>query len=351
MSSFEIRAMSGSLAPTNGRATLSSVTPSAWSSGGGTGTNDDVIRPWSGGPKITNGTRLYVHGGGHTDSHNNGLYSFEFSGGSAPTGWSLLAISDPSSVNLDSGGSYSDGLPNSVHTYGGMCEMGGAFWRVGGSQAGSGGMIRALWRYDMGRGTWARMPDCPYPCTGALIGNASGSATGKLLSIDRWGNGYTTYGFFTPNGSGSSGSWSSGKDVPSQWPDDPEIAYRPTSSTTGTILVVGGNGAYSCNVDWSAETLTSQTSRSIPTSSQGPFVVYDNARDVYWSMAGNNYSTIYEINPSSYAATAHSLSAAMANNETTEYHGVFGRYVFMPDARAIGVVFSRSSSVYVIKLP
>ena len=83
MSDYGIRALTGTYAPTNGNETMRSVKPADWL------TDDNIIAPWSGGPYAISGTKLFVHGGGHGDSANNGMYVYDFSGTSAPTGWTL----------------------------------------------------------------------------------------------------------------------------------------------------------------------------------------------------------------------------------------------------------------------
>ena len=120
LADFEVALLDGGRAPANGMLSMSDITPNEWRN------NDPgsldlraVIIAWNGGAKGT-GSRLFVHGGGHTDSANNGLYIFDYSGGSQPTGWTTpLQISSVSAVRAN-GATYSDGLPTAVHTYDGM---------------------------------------------------------------------------------------------------------------------------------------------------------------------------------------------------------------------------------------
>lgn len=336
MAPFSVLAMTGSYAPTNGTSTLESVMPSMWLTGGDA--NDDIMRPWSGGPKLTNGSRLWVHGGGHADSRNNSIAYFDFAGSSAPTGWVMA-----------NGGNLND-TPVSVHTYGGMCEVNGSIYRFGGATYSNGNFTNQLWRFSISSGTWTAMASGPFATGGALIGNTTAGTSGKLLAIGRYGGAYTSYAFYDI----ASNSWTGENSAPNQWPSNPECAYRPTTSTTGTVLVGGGDGAFTAAVDWSAGTLSSQTSRSIGavSSEDGPAVFYDPASDRYWALGGTSYDALLEINPSTYAVTSHPLTGTtLTNNESSGYVAHFGRFVFMPTFRAMGVVFSRVGSAFVIRLP
>ena len=71
--------MSGTSAPTNGKTSMSDATPSEWlTSDPGTCDLGCVIAAWSGGAGAVSGTKLFVHGCGHNDSANNGIYAYDF---------------------------------------------------------------------------------------------------------------------------------------------------------------------------------------------------------------------------------------------------------------------------------
>jgi hypothetical protein len=84
-------------------------------------------------------------------------------------------------------------------------------------------------------------------------------------------------------------------------------------------------------------------------------VVYDPHRDVYWMFGGQDgssgWSTIYEMNADgpSWHITAHQLSGDTI--EAIQQKGSYGRFVLMNQWRAIGLLGSHASPVYVIKLP
>lgn len=333
---FEVRSLSGNYSPDNGTTTLRSVMPSMWAG------NDDIIRPWSGGPKSLAGTKMYVHGGGHGDSSNNGLYSFDFAGASRPTGWAIEYAGVPNTSSSFPIGSV--GAPVAVHTYDGMIDMGADIYRIGGAVWPSGHLTPDLLRYSKATGEWTRLAD--YPDTGGA-GMALGEASaGKLLFLEREGK-YFAYAFYRMG----SNSWSTRKTVGSQWNNNGGAAWSPSLKIAVTIGSNGyGTNMFSVGIDWSGETIT-QTARSAPNVGGGSAVMWDATLGRFWAFGGaGNNSTIYEINPSSWAVTAHPLSGDSISPETP-YMGAFGRWVFMEDWRAIGSVASRNGAAYIIRLP
>ena len=175
MEEFEVRRLEGGFAPSNGTADILSVTPSEWiTDPAGTIGVGGVINEWAGGPKSISGTKLFVTGGGH-QSAINGLYIFDFSGTSNPTGWETpLLISDVADV-IPQSPTYADGLPTAVHTYDGMVHashnnhlyrFAGVWYHQGGS------WTDASFKYDVANGQWTQIPDFP-----ASSGNSSATWT------------------------------------------------------------------------------------------------------------------------------------------------------------------------------
>lgn len=324
MADYQVRAMSGTYAPMNGTSTLSGIMPA------GVFTSDDIMRPWSGGPKMTTGHKLWVHGGGHSDSNNNTISYFDFSGDTAPTGWILAnaGSNPPNSTH-----------PVSVHTYDGMCELNGTIYRIGGSTNPSGFFTAEFWAFNTSTNVWSQLTNYPGGSFGGML--VADPSTGKLLAMERW-NTYLTYAFYNP----ATGTWSAAKDVAAQWPDYAVAAYNTASST----VYMDAGKAFSCSVNWSSETIT-QTSHTTARSS-GTACVYDPTRNSYWMWGGGAaaITTIYEVNATTYAVTSHTLTGDTMTPESGTI-GAFGRFVFMDDWRAIGFVPSRSSAAYIIKLP
>ena len=114
MADFEIRNLTGSYAPLVGE-TMFSVLPAEWRNSTSAA---PVFSTWSGGSGDAASMKLYCRGGGHGDSGNNGLYIYNFSGSTRPTGWSIAPNSlSALAVALNSSTVYSDNKPTSVHSY------------------------------------------------------------------------------------------------------------------------------------------------------------------------------------------------------------------------------------------
>lgn len=334
---------------------FSSVTPSAWNPGSVGAISDNVIAHYSGG--TGDGTKIWVNGGGHTDCAYNGLHQFDFSGTSAPAGWTLLnAPSSTGAVRIDNA-TYTDGLPSSVHTYGGQCIVNGRYFRCGGSIYNSGSDPGYFWLHN---GTsWVRLADFPNGSFGgaliALQPNAS-FPQGKILACDRFGVTQQGYAFFTPNSTYTGGTWGSLKSVANgNWTYDPYASHQPLTTTTSKGLMVGGDGNWSFDIDWSAETCTNKTSRTgIPTAGRGGILYWDSQGNTWWFMASNTLNAIYSIDPTTFAATSHTLSAPITIPDTGggEY-GHWGRSVLMTYGtnRYIGLVTGRNNNAFVVKLP
>lgn len=339
MSPYQVRNLSGSYAPTNGSTSLQSIMPSQWAG------NDDIMRPWSGGAKSTTGTKMYVHGGGHSDSSNNGLYSFDFAGTTRPTGWAVENAGQTGVTTDIAVGA--TGFPISVHTYDGMVDMGTALYRFGGSPYPNGGFAIQHLRYDKASSVWTRLPvwGNPPQFGGMALANP---AAGKILAMDRWVS-YQTYAFYRV----ATNNWSALGSVSGQWQSDGSAAFDPVTNTGLTVADGNGYGvnAFSITINWSAETMT-QTARNVPGIGSGTALIWDPTRGVYWAFgSASNNSTLYEINPTTFAVTPHTLTgnAPLAPEQT--YWGTFGRWVFMDSWRAIGSVCHRTGAPFVVRLP
>jgi hypothetical protein len=346
MSDFQVRSLTGTYAPTNGSSTLNALLSSTWNDFP-TENNTDIMRPWCGGPKMPTGTKAWVHGGGHTDSANNAIVSFDFAGTTKPTGWAIENAGDTSHPADFTVGT--TGKPISVHTYDGMCYLNGKIYRLGGSPYPDGSpfsnQFLSLQVASPGS-DWTRLPDWPGGGFGGMaIANESAN---KILVLERQNFDFA-YAFYRAG----SNDWSAKKNVATQWLDYGGLAI---DTTTGNCLCVGGdNGlgttAFSVVPDWSAETIT-QTAKSIAGIAGGCSHYYDPTKDCFWAYGGEgDSSTIYEINKTTFGVTSHALTGDAITPESPNSRGHFGRGVFMNSYRAIGSVASRTQPAYVIKLP
>lgn len=349
MSDYQVRALSGSFAPTNGTSTITSVTPAEWQTSDPEGGLSGIIRAWSGGFKAITGTRLFVHGGGHHDSANNGVYIFEFDGTDAPTGWTVAGQSAVSAVVAN--GTYSDGRPQAVHTYDGAAFHNGFGYRFGGSQFNNGGAASGAWKFNASTGAWTSVGSMP---SGQGLNNTTtyDPVTGKIL-IPYLSGAQDEYVVFRT----STDTFSAVKTLASGifQLSDSSAGYDSSRSRS---LMIGGGFARLITVNWTAETATISTpslSSSTPQNIQGPSCFYDAAADRFWVFGGTDgsagWSNIYEIHPTTFVVTAHALSGSTISVPDSDNQGSFGRFVFMPAHRAVGVIAAVTTPAYVIKLP
>ncbi len=348
MSSYQVRALTGNFGPANGFESLHSTTPTGGALGDWTAAyGDNVMVPWSGGAKPLSGSKMYVHGGGHTDSANNGMYLFDYAGTTKPTGWSLAKISATSAVTSGTSAAYADGVPRSVHSYDVMCTLDGMIYRITGAYYEGGNNNNAVWRFNPANATWSRLANLPTESSRGFC--IADPASKKILYLERETS-YFGYAFYRVG----SDTWSSLRTGTLQWPDGGCAAYRPDANpATGTGLVVGEGKAISFSIDWRAEAIA-QTSRSLGSVATGaPCCFYDPLQDrfISWGGGTGGGTALHEIDPSTWVVTTRTLSGDPILSGGSSYQGSFGRFVFMDSFRAIGFATSVSGPAYVIKLP
>lgn len=348
---YTVVRLDGNLAPANGKISMRDITPSEWLNNdpGNTGLRA-VIIAWNGGAKGV-GSKLFVHGGGHTDSANNGLYIFDFSGTDLPKGWTTpLEISPISAVRANSA-TYSDGFPTAVHTYDGLvyASHNQTIYRFGGSQYNSGFMTDTAFKWSEQTQEWSRLPNYPSnsggaktvydPVSGNIFVTMNDSLEGRFFRTDTetWSSA-VSYG-----GNG--------------FPFNSMAAWDPSRSRG---IVVGDGEKSVIDIDFSAETVD-VTSFS-PDGDTGIFgrsgvsAVYDSDIDVYWIFGGDTsspgWSNLYQMNADGPPWNVKSISLSGASIERSSgMYGSWGRYVFMRGWRALGVIASETSPAYVIRLP
>lgn len=350
LSDYEVRALSGTYAPTNGTSSLESVTPSEWI------TNDPatldlvgVIVAWNGGAKGS-GSKLFVHGGGHNDSANNGMYVFDFAGTSRPTGWQTPLNISPVSAVRASSATYADGKPTSVHTYDGVVyashnnhiyRFGGAWYNPNGNFTG------ASFKMNVATNQWTQVPSYPGGGGGALT--IYDPASGKIfVTMSDTLSGY----FYRTNDD----TWSGAKSYGSGFSFGSIGAWDPTRNRG---VIVGGGTNRVMSLNFANETLSVSTLNASGAtallSREGVSAVYDQQIDAYWLFGGNRgspgYSSIYQMNASTFGISQHTLSGSMAPSLNIDYQGSYGRFILMPQWRALGFLGTHDGPVYVVKLP
>lgn len=135
--------------------------------------------PWSGACVDTTNKQFLVFGGGHGDSNNNSVYSFDFT----TLAWNRL--SEPSAPTEQIFGEWTDHTPESVHSYGSptfipTLGLKGTMFHTGGAYStsdGNGGPSPLTWLFDLSTRKWT---------LGA--NNALGQGVGMMLQYDSGNN-------------------------------------------------------------------------------------------------------------------------------------------------------------------
>lgn len=327
----------------NQRPRLADVLSTEWASATGVGNNINITEAYSGGAGDGERARLYVHGGGHADSANNGLYMYDFNGNAEPNGWSVLDSSSPSAVQP--GDLYADGRPSSVHTYDylafDVAEQ--VFLRYAGARWNDGSMNSLCFAFDTVAGTWSQTVSNP------MSPDTSGWTVFDPVSRKSWVAGHLGTSFFhrVDANTASARVDHAGSSL------DQVHVYDTARSRA---LVIGNGNLDVFDIDWAAETVAhSSATASGATailSETGLSLVYDAAADRVWMLLprGAPYDKIWELDPATFAVVEHSLSGD-TSFDVGGATGSFNRVVFVERWRAIGLVPSIEDAAYVVKLP
>ena len=340
----------------NGNETLLEVTPSSWlvpnnpSSGPGASSEPEIIPAWCGGAGFW--YWLIVHGGGHNDDANNGVYLVNFSG-DVWEGITLPFISDVAQVPAPGApiDLYNDGNPAAVHTYQAMAYINGVFLRFGGARYGSAsdGFSNVYswdgtsWTQEAGF-PWSGGPNSRYCGAGAnhtaraVLVNQRNQFDCAIFDVDTrtWGPVFTS------------------AFAPTNYP------CNTVNENTGEVFGVDGNiGFFAYQVDWDTNTITSAQLISTVGDSisfaQGMSILWDGSRDSYWVFGGgdnvSSFNTIYEISGtgSTRTVTATALTGTVPSGQTSR--GMFNRATIMDAWRAIGCVMHSQQPPHVFRLP
>lgn len=369
---FEVRSMTGAYAPSNGDETLHDVIPLEWQGGSGSGINGEaaIFTAWCGGKGDAASKRLFVHGGGHTDSANNGLYYYDFTGAGVPTGWVLQTNSLSALADVEYNIVYDDDKPNSVHTYDQQWydptldrwyRFGGSTWSLDGGATG-------IYYYDFGTEAWSCDPsraafsadNVSAKLGGTVMGKSDGT---KLLWID---GDYPNNGYFYDS-DGTAHLCTVGFNRNSTGAGC--VGVNVGGDTWLTLSIMSGSTwLYTHAVNWAANTITStqrtHASHSTyltgnnsaagslvydPDHSDGPCVwVFGLARHC----TGSTMSTeILRIDLSDWSITAHTMTGDAIAIGASGSAGSYNRHVWFPEWRVIGTVQGYAQPMSIIKLP
>lgn len=353
LDAFEVLQLTGMAS--NGKDTMEDVTPAEWLPNAtptppGNFPLAGVIVAWCGGGKSA-GRKLRIYGGGHNDAANNGLYSYDFGGTVAPTGFELLDISAVSAVREHASKTYSDGRPASTHGYDGGIDIGTAMLRFGGAAWGDPtGFDNSAFKFTYG-GAWATLTNTTGTDGGEPTVVRDPSSGKVLVGVS---NSFNAWQFFNPSNNTYGSSSAAGRTPANALGAESASAYDHTRSR---MLSIGSGVRILTDVDWSAETISTATQAlsgaAIPTGA-GFGLCYDSVRDAFWLFGGNAssdaYANLYEIDAATFAVTKHALSASMAGFETN-YQGLFSRFCYSEEDRFVGLLTRSDAAPFVVKLP
>lgn len=370
MVEYGTRLLEGTYGPSNGYRTFQQSLPPEWQSSSAPASSRGVIGAWSGGCADAASRRLYFAGGGHSDGANNGIHLFDFSGDTAPSGFGVLdgsrsdrsaVVDDMASPSAD--GSYLDGRPSAVHTYSGMQydRVRNRVWRGGSAIYSSGRPTGAhLWQFDIASGTWAkRVGGGPVAAYTLLL--QAPDASKVLMLGDFGGNRFVDADNFAVTQFGSVPWSGTDQNVVGAY-DSTRDRFLTIARTTQTF-----NGPenplrfHTLAVDWTRNTFafTQRTPVGSPAViSQlkgGMGLFYDAARDSFWGfgsrddMAAGAIDKLIEIRADTFEVTMTPLYPALPCG--TYSRGTFGRFIWMPEYRTIGLVYDFDKPAAIIRLP
>ena len=345
---YQVRKLTGSYAPTNGKETLASVEPSEWTTfGKGVAA---CIAEYSGGAKSSD--KLHVIGGGHSNGAFNGVLTFDpgSAGAARPGGWSVYGLSAVADVPAipPAVEQYLDGRASSRHTYDGVFKTtAGVIYTAPGGIYGPGGVSTGMWKIKPGVFDWTRITD--YDANPNLANPSSviyDPATNKaLLCVS---NPYfVNWKFLRCDDDTLSAAKTPSLDVDGE----PMSAW---DSTRGRALYIGQTKAMWITVDFAAETVTTTAITTLGSLvGRGLSVLRDDANDRFLAFGGKsgvsgNWTTAWEISADAATVTARTLTGDTRTVQTQVFSA--GRYAYVPEWRAVFECSAYNQPVSVMRI-
>ena len=361
---YSVRSLEGVYTPTNGNESLYDAMPAEWqtSDPGGSSSYRDVINAFSGGQGLPDQRAFIVHGGGHGDSANNGVYRFDLNGTSAPTGWTTEVVSAVSSV-VAGADEYSDGRPTAVHSYDTMTydKAGNRLYRMGGALYNTGGATSRAWRLDMSTNTWTHVANFSSP---ARPGQRTvlDPTTRRILLLKRSSTSTAQFFDIASETFGSVfAAFESGVDGTMYLDTRRDRAYVMGANRYFEVDWNSGGPVSGCSVTADTSfTPTGDTSIHSEVDAVGFVDLHptDANLDRVWLLGGEDtgpgYTSVWEMSLVTHATTEHTLtfeSGAGFNFESTNYQGSFERGVFIQEWGIIAMVTGSQEPVQIIRVP
>lgn len=339
----------------NGKPNLADIIPATWVSASGTsnyGQNFNILAGFSGAAADNVNARLDGCGAGHTDGAINLWWRADFGGTTMPTGFSALAYTDPANMVVETD-PQSNGVPNATHSYASMFRdpVTRRAHRYAGAHWVSGAMPTKNWAMNLDDASFVQGPDTTYAADNAACSFYGGDAVRKALILNHAGKGW--FHRLDANTKSTDINWNgtTGSD------GNPVAAY---DTTRGRAVIICPSQMYLVTPNWSAETITESTLTPTGATSaitaRGTCILYDPVADVFWILplgdGVSTMSTIYSMNPTTWAITAHTVTGATTGfTPSGASSGLFNRAVLMASWRAICFVTDINGGMYVTKLP
>lgn len=377
MVAYDVRQLTGTYSPVT--ETMESVTPAEWLSNASPSGEDaqagrtvaGVLSSWSGGAGATVDTVLdgflVVHGGGHNDSGNNGMYLFDPQlSGNVAVGWESPVDISAQADAVQNVTAYSDGRPTSVHSYEGLVWAPDRrrFYRFGGSSFdGPGDFVPSLWEYNPAEAVesrWTQLLDYPGGVSSSTPMMFYDQAAGKLIAMHPGINCHI-YDI-------DAGTWSSALNITLEGSFDFSGSYDPTRNR-----IIGRSGNSGGVRTWEFNLTTDSEASSASVTFTGdtglvtngePAFAYDPTLDVFWVIGGSStafYNRIAWFSAATLASTPGAVPVtevtfnSAANIATTGFEdgmqGTYGRYLLIDQDRLLLTVHRLDEGVWLVKLP
>ena len=217
----------------------------------------------------------------------------------------------------------------------------------GGSQYNNGFMASAAFKWNLNTSQWTRLSSYPSQAGGA-----------KTIYDPASGNIFVTMndalvGHFYRTGSDT---WSGAKNYSGN--GFPFNSLGAWDSSRGRGIIVGDRETSVVSIDFSAETVS--VSNFNPSGAteifdrDGISAVYDPVVDAYWLFGGDEnspgWNRLYQMSADTWNVTSTTLTGDNISRSSGMI-GSWGRYVLMPDWRALGLVANETAPAIVIRLP
>lgn len=376
----EVRALTS---VANGKANYEAAAPSEWTtpypgpsfsnSGEGWGPvfhHIQELDSYSGGVGNPIDRIAYAHGGGHSSGCFAGFLGFDFKGTTQPTGFIYVPGTASSPASVAATNNPTDGRPPATHTYNMIVfdEVNRRFWRLGGGANMLGSCDSYDW-YCAADGSssgnpWTRNSIRPFnPASPGYDCTVYHRATNKVF--------YTCDNnsrFFNL----STRTWGSADfGMPSNNKYQMSNVYVPADANSGTVYHFGQGSqyCYKATINFVNETFGGWQAFSVSGDNGwlgGDMCAafWDALLNVVWVFGsrGETYPNFYRWNPATGVSTQQTMTYTVSGGGSGSVmqgtplgagyaYGLGGRFVYMPDWRAVGIVTSYSRPAYIWKLP